>query len=134
MALISWNKLYSVKISKFDEQHKELIRLINELHDAMMQSKTQEVMSNILLRLSDYTIFHFSDEEKLMEEYSYPDYLRHKSSHLELISQVKGIIKKHDDGILINTEVMHFLKHWLSNHILVEDKEYGSFFNSNGIN
>lgn len=133
MSLICWNKLYSVSVHKFDEQHKELIRLINELHDSMLQSNSQEVLSNILLRLSDYTIFHFSDEENLMEQYNYSEYLSHKKSHQDLINQVKSLIKRHMEGMLITTEVMNFLKQWLNDHILTEDKAYSEFFNKQGI-
>jgi len=35
MSLIEWSPAYSVKVKKFDDQHKKLIELINQLHDAM---------------------------------------------------------------------------------------------------
>ncbi len=133
MALISWTPQLSVGVSKFDEQHKELIRLINELHEAMLSSKTREVLGDLLKRLSDYTEYHFSDEEKLMKLHNYPKYSDQKKAHDSLVVQVKDEIAKYSSGLPVTMEVMHFLKNWLTKHIMIEDKEYGSFFNNKGI-
>lgn len=133
MALINWTPQLSVGVSKFDEQHKELIRLINELHDAMLTSKAREVLGDLLKRLSDYTVYHFSDEEKLMEQYNYPRYPMQKKAHDLLVAKVKVEIEKYASGLPITMEVMHFLKGWLTKHIMIEDKEYGSFFESKGL-
>ena len=44
MSFISWSNNYSVKIEHIDEQHKNIINLINQLHDAMKSGKGQEVI------------------------------------------------------------------------------------------
>lgn len=133
MALFEWNQKLSVGVTKFDDQHKELIRLINDLHDAMLKGHAKEVMSDVLKRLSNYTVVHFSDEEKAMQQYSYPRYPNQKEAHTKLIAQLKDIEKKHNEGMPITMEVMNFLKDWLTKHIIGEDKMYGSFFNEKGV-
>ena len=35
MALIDWSPALSINIEKFDDQHKKLVAMVNELHDAM---------------------------------------------------------------------------------------------------
>ena len=74
MALLSWNDTYSVKIRKFDDQHKKLIDLINQLHDSMLVGKGKDVMGEVMNSLVDYTKTHFTAEETLMRLHNYPDY------------------------------------------------------------
>lgn len=35
LALIAWNEKFSVRVSRFDEEHKQLTNLINQLHGAV---------------------------------------------------------------------------------------------------
>ena len=74
---------FSVDIQKIDEQHKKFISLINVLHDAMLQGKTEEVVGPVLKELQQYVIFHFKSEESWMELYHYPDMNMHKFEHEE---------------------------------------------------
>ena len=78
MALITWNDVYSVKVKQFDDQHKKLIDLVNQLHDAMKVGKGGQVIGDVLKALIDYTGSHFAAEERLMKLYNYPDYEQHK--------------------------------------------------------
>ncbi len=39
MSLFEWDENYSVQNIEFDSQHKELIKLINELHNDMQEKK-----------------------------------------------------------------------------------------------
>lgn len=133
MALFEWNPKLSVGVTKFDEQHKELIRLINDLHEAMLKGHAKEALSDVLKRLANYTVVHFKDEENLMQQHGYSRLSNQIEAHSKLIAQLKDIEKKHTEGMPITMEVMNFLKDWLSKHIIGEDKTYGSFFNEKGI-
>jgi len=64
MALISWNDNLSVHVGEIDRQHQQLIKMINDLDDAMKQGKGKEVLGKIVKGLSDYTAYHFSTEER----------------------------------------------------------------------
>ncbi|HEU0264647.1 MAG TPA: bacteriohemerythrin, partial [Geobacterales bacterium] len=88
MALLTWNDSYSVKISLFDDQHKKLIDMINDLHDAMKVGKGKEAMGVVLGRLADYTGNHFAAEEQKMKEHAFPGYEEHKKEHNLLMVQV----------------------------------------------
>ncbi len=134
MALMEWSKDYSVNITEFDGQHKKIVGFINELHLAMREAKGKEVMGKILDELADYTVFHFSAEERLMHQYSYPGYIKHKAEHDNLTKQVLVLVNDYKAGkSLISQEVMQFLKDWLVNHIIGSDKKYSDFLNSKGI-
>ncbi|MBX3008862.1 MAG: bacteriohemerythrin [Melioribacteraceae bacterium] len=134
MALISWNENYSVKIRDIDDQHKKLIDLINELHDAMKSGRGKEVVGKTLSELLKYTSNHFGFEEKLFAQYNYPEGRTHSKTHKDLIDQLKEFISKYESGQnTLSIELMNFLKDWLTNHIMGTDKKYTSFLNSKGI-
>lgn len=131
MAIITWTELYSVGVERFDQQHKKLFVIVNELHDAMSSGRGQMELKNILDQLIDYTQTHFAAEEKLMREYHYPDFEKHCQHHKELTQQVLDFKTKYDSGkIGLSIQLTQFLKDWLANHILGEDKQYSLFFQS----
>ncbi len=134
MSYIEWNDTYSVKINEIDEQHKKLISLINELHNAMSKGKSKEILESILSGLVDYTVEHFSTEEKYMDKFNYPDSLMHKKEHQTFVRQVQEYQEKlKDKNFLLSIQVMNFLKDWLLNHILGLDKKYSDLFIENGL-
>ncbi|MHB1687843.1 MAG: bacteriohemerythrin [Ignavibacteriaceae bacterium] len=134
MALINWSDEYSVKIKSIDRQHSKLIDLINELHSAMKEGKGKEFIGKAIDKLIDYTQVHFKHEESLMEKYSYPGYLKHKSLHDDLVRQVLEIKKNFSEGkVVLSQEVLNFLKKWLVEHIVGTDKQYTSFLNIKGV-
>ncbi|MBF0559256.1 MAG: hemerythrin family protein [Nitrospirae bacterium] len=131
---MTWKNSLSVNIEAVDEQHKKLIRLINDMHDAMKTGQSKEVMGRIFGELLDYTATHFKYEEDLFQKYGYPDSFDHKKAHEALVNKAVDLKTKFDRGELsINLEVMSFLKDWLNNHILRTDKKYSAFFNSKGV-
>lgn len=135
MSLLEWNGDFSVNIKQFDNQHKKIVNLINELHTAMLHAKGKEVLGKILNDLSDYTVFHFSSEEKIMQEYNYPGYVMHKAEHDKLTKQVAELVENYKSGKqLISQEVMNFLKKWLVEHIAGSDKKYSTYLNNKGVN
>jgi hemerythrin len=134
MALLTWNDGYSVKVKQFDDQHKKLIDMVNELHDAMKVGKGKEVLEKILAGLIQYTVTHFSNEERLMKLHNYPGYEQHKKEHNLLTMQVSDVQKKYREGsAVLSQSVMTFLKEWLQTHIQGTDKNYSAFLNSKGV-
>lgn len=134
MALITWSDSLSVKVKQFDDQHKKLVDMVNQLFDAMKTGKGNQVMGDILKQLIAYTQTHFAAEERLMKQYGYPDFEAHKKEHNALVMQVLDLQKQFQEGKAVLTQnVMTFLRDWLSRHIQGDDKKYGVFFNGKGV-
>jgi len=134
MAIISWKDEYSVGISEIDRQHHKLIDLINQLNDAMTQGKGKEILGKILADLISYTHNHFKAEEKLFDQYGYPDAEEHKIKHQKMTEKVLDLQKQFKaKKISITFEVMDFLQNWLDKHILGTDKKYGPYLNGKGV-
>ncbi len=92
------------------------------------------MLGSILNDLTDYTVYHFETEEKLLLQNAYPSYATHKKEHDDLARQVKEIKTRFEQGdTALTVEFMGFMKEWLNNHILQSDKKYSDFLNSKGI-
>ncbi len=134
MALITWNDGMSMKIREIDVQHQKLIKLINDLNDAMQLGQGQAALGKIVAELTNYTVMHFSMEEKLLEKHGYPDIAGHKHEHKKFINEVSAFKKGFDGGkIGLSVKVMGFLSTWLREHIMGTDKKYASFLHNKGV-
>ncbi len=131
---IKWNERYSVGIVRFDDHHKKLIDLLNELHAAMMAGKSREVLGKILDELVRYTKTHFSAEENIMQLYKYPGYPAHKTIHDTLTQQVLKFQGDFEAGSTsIGVEILGFLNKWLLDHIQKTDMSYSAFLREKGL-
>ena len=132
--LFPWKDAYSVDIGIVDSQHKILLDLINELHQAMLSGTGKEQLSKVLSKLIKYTQGHFHAEEEIMQSKQYPDFANHKVEHdrfTQTILDFQHKFQKNELGLTI--ELMNFLKDWLIKHIMGSDKRYAPFLNSKGV-
>ena len=128
MPLFAWSDKYSVDIQEIDDQHRKLIGMVGQLHDAMRQGKGKQVLDKILRDLIQYCRTHFAIEERLMKAKGYPDYDEHKARHDKMTRKVLQIERDHSEGkINISLEVMDFLEKWIDRHIMGTDKKYVPF-------
>lgn len=126
---VEWTDTLSVGIEEIDEQHKMLVDLVNKMHEAIHQRHGSDVVKSILGDLAEYTHIHFAVEESLMRILNYPSYEEHKEIHEELLQSVNDLQEKVATGkTAIGFELMHFLKNWLTKHIMEEDMQYSGFF------
>jgi hemerythrin len=131
--LVTWSDDYSVNIQAIDEQHKVLVELINRLHVAIVEHRGQAAAVEVIERLSESTHEHFRLEERLMSLTHYPEFEIHRQQHEALIDQVNALQRKlYGEKQPIAFELLHFLKHWLTQHISESDKHFGTHFQTVG--
>lgn len=134
MAAIEWNDSLSVRILSIDNQHKRLIDLINNFYKNIQEQTSKEKMSDLIRSLKEYTIIHFSTEEKYMKKFGFPDYEMHKAEHEKFVDRVHSFEERYKTGkLLLTVEVTNFIKDWVSNHIMQTDKKYSEFFIQHGV-
>ena len=134
MGLINWNNDLSVNIVEIDQQHQKLVGMINELHDAMRARKTLKILGKIIDDLIDYTVIHFSFEEKYFAEFRYYKTLSHKNEHKNFIKKIKEFKQGFDSGrLMMSVDIMNFLTEWLVKHIQGSDRLYVSLFHEKGL-
>ena len=131
---MTWDDNFIIGIKEIDDQHKILVGMINNLHDAMRDGKGKLILGEIIEGLSKYTKTHFLNEETLFDKYNYPETDAHRKEHNNFINQIAEFQQGFAEGKLsLSIQVMNFLKDWLKSHILDTDKKYAPFLLSNGV-
>ena len=134
MATYEWNESDSVKVQEFDDHHKKLFRMVNDLNEAMRQGKGRDVTGNLLKVLVGYTKVHFQAEEKCFDEYGYPDMENHKKEHAKFVKTISDSLEQYNSGSLaLTAKLLAFLCDWIKGHINGTDKKYSVFFNEKGL-
>lgn len=124
-----WNDSLSTGIRSIDRQHRGFIDLINQLHYAI-KAEDRESITDIINGLIDYTVSHFSFEEKLQKQHAYPSYKTHKKKHDDFVSRINDYKMKHDRGEDIAKKLSSELILWLTTHIKKEDQDFIPYFNT----
>ncbi len=122
-----WSPDYSVNIKTIDNQHKELVNILNRLFIAVSRREGNKVIAAILDALINYTQTHFSLEEGLMRQAKYKDLDAHMAEHKKLIDKLDHLCKKYlVEEQPIYFEMLSFLKTWLKEHIQGVDRKYSA--------
>ena len=128
-----WSDAYSVGVAEIDAQHKTLFELLEKLQQAVHAKHGSAACIEILDELVAYTKVHFTLEESLMRLSHYPDLEAHQKRHRDLVAEVEAMHEKiHSGGGAISFELLHFLRNWLTKHILSEDMRYAGHFAKSG--
>ena len=132
--LLTWDRFIQTGLSTIDQQHRQLVDLINDLHKAMKSGRSVTESGRILDKLITYTASHFETEEKLFQQHKYPEYKQHKEHHDKLVAQVVAFQKEFQSGsAVLSAELMDFLKEWLVGHIKRTDMKYVPFLKKCGV-
>jgi len=129
--LLAWSDRYSVGIKIIDEQHKELIDLINDMYDHVNNDDTSEriYFKAILRHIIDKIKTHFETEEKILRATNFQGYAEHKKTHDSFLLTVIENILKFESGKRVSlVSFTIFFKNWILSHILMMDKQYYKYF------
>lgn len=125
---IEWSEELSTGIPEMDDQHRQLITLLNQFYAAVEQGEREEGIYTLFRGVDDYTLFHFSAEEQLMERIGYPDLEAHKKTHAMFRQEYRSAMDRHEQGDRKAVrDLVAFLFSWLYTHISKTDKRYGTY-------
>lgn len=122
---VKWDASLETGLSFIDEQHKEIVVMINELYSARFQNNLAAVRQ-VLIRLNEYVKSHCALEEELMTRSNYPFKDAHEADHRQLEATIQGFITRHDEGEDVGVPLQQVLFHWLG-HIRKCDFKYIPF-------
>ena len=118
--------------STIDEQHKELIHRIDNLLILCENEKpARREAIQMLDYLSDYTDYHFAEEERLQEEAGYPGLEEHRKKHAEFRSTVRELHEMLEEQEGPTEEFVEQVKQnvaeWLFYHIKGFDRSVAEY-------
>ena len=135
--LITWSEKYYTGVPLVDSQHRELIKLTNELYNACMggKEKTEAVFKDAMRRMVDYVRFHFNAEQELLKQINYPDYPHHKMQHDSLVKDIIDAAAEYKEGVkFVPNNFVRRLKDWIFSHIAVYDQQWAGYVHTEKAN
>lgn len=136
MAKIQWDDTLAVGVGLIDDQHKMLIQKLNDLARAVEEHQGPTAVASTLSFLSEYTEFHFREEEGHMAALNYPGLADQKAMHQEFRTVLKSLdVDFETDGAseFLAEQVNTFLITWLAKHIQQVDSKFGKFVQDQGV-
>jgi len=127
MQTFEWTRQFETDLPSVDGQHRHLVDLINRLGKALSEDQVDAGnLTPMVAQLVDYARFHFEDEEKLMRESGLdPRHIEHHAAnHRRFLEDIAALDPTRDDASAqFGAELLDYLVHWLSYHILGQDRD-----------
>lgn len=128
MSYIEFDDALKVGNKIIDHEHASLIEYINLLEKAVSHESSGNIIGKVLNGLVEYTKTHFFVEEEFMQVYHYPQAESHRKAHEAFKDKVLLLCRELEQGKAeVSSEVLKFLKEWLTEHILKTDKKLSEF-------
>ena len=134
MAVIEWQASYSVGVAELDEQHKRLLKIMNNLSEVKRHHSDPSVFFQTLNELIQYAQNHFATEERYMEKYGFGGLQEHQQAHASFAQEVFALNEAVAQGRQdVCEKILEFVKDWYLSHVLGMDQRYKTFFAEKGI-
>ena len=123
MTLIEWRDEFSTGIGSIDHEHRELIALINEIHDKVDSDLHKSAVLEFFGALHASISSHFALEEVIMRAAGYDEYEAHKEEHERLLDDIRDIMDAYDtaEGNTYRDSLSGHLEEWFSEHFRTMD-------------
>ena len=121
-----WNNNFETGIHEVDDQHREIVRILNQLAEHLQGQSSIVEINKVFEELAAYADYHFKTEEKLWDPIFDDDLWcvdHHKIHNSFLVEVLK--IKEGENVKPLNEvieDILKFLTNWLAHHILYSDK------------
>jgi len=125
-----WNKALELGIEEVDNQHKKLIELTDHVYELIKEAKEgldcYDQIVSVFKELEDYAVYHFKYEEEILAKKGFLQLIEHKKAHDDFIKKLSTYSFEEMDYNQLESlhSILDFLLEWVSNHIMVLDKQY----------
>ena len=123
-----------IGIESLDQEHRELIGIMEELSDAFDNGVPALDVSDLFGALYDKASAHFTLEERLMREKKYPLDATHKADHRRLLERVRDMMDAYEAGMCTKCDVNFStcIESWFVTHVTEEDTRLRGLDKSSG--
>lgn len=131
---VEWKEEYSVCVKEIDDQHKNLVKIINKLYKSIYSEVIKKELGKILDELIEFAQIHFATEESYFDKFDYDNSEEHKREHEKFKKEMLDLKNKFEnDEIKISFDLVDFLEDWLVHHLMNEDQKYVKCFKEKGL-
>lgn len=127
MAKFSLDSSLLTGIAEIDEQHRELVKRIEELDMAIYNNTARVQMVMMIEYLESYVSRHFDAEEEILMKIGYPNFSAHYEEHnkfREWFSRVLREYKEKGADNYLAMDINREIGKWFDNHLMVTDAAY----------
>lgn len=123
MALIDWRTEFETGIADVDHEHRELVDLINALHEQIASNPGKAVIGDFLGEVFAKIAAHFALEETVMRRHGYDEYQAHKTEHEALLDELRDIMDAHaaDASVDYAAALSGTVRDWFVGHFKSKD-------------
>ena len=119
MSLIEWRKEFETGIPDVDHEHRELVDLINRLHEHMASGADQARVAEFLGEVFARIAAHFALEESIMRKHAYDEYEAHKAEHEKLLDEIRDIMDSASTAYASSLSTV--VRDWFVSHFKSKD-------------
>lgn len=127
-----WNEKYNIDANLFDSAH---LVACNAALDAAVAMEGEDAAEThvAFLRFVNVMLGNFANEEQLMQAYSLPhSFLRqHEAHHIVMAMRLMELGTKKLDSDKALEHLVHFIRAWLSEHVMKIDREAATYLKEN---
>lgn len=97
-AEIAWRDEFSTGIGSVDHEHRELVRLLNDVVAMLDKDADHDEVLDALGEVNAKISAHFALEETIMQGANYVDLEPHKEDHERLLDEIRDIMDAYEEG------------------------------------
>jgi diguanylate cyclase (GGDEF)-like protein/PAS domain S-box-containing protein/hemerythrin-like metal-binding protein len=128
---IKFEESHLLGVEELDEQHGNLVYLVNRLNEALKHDESSESIMQVLDELLVATAHHFATESRYMTSCHYPEQVKHEAEHTQLLNEAQHFKEQFKQGRELL--VLQSLKDWLLGHIIYSDKRLAAYLVQQGV-
>ncbi|MBU0689858.1 MAG: bacteriohemerythrin [Gammaproteobacteria bacterium] len=128
---IKFDQSHLIGVSELDEQHRNLVRMVNKLNSEWRKGAAHEALLSLFDELVTATAEHFETEGRYMAQYAYPEQRAHEKEHALLVDEAMRLRKGLSDGGELLA--LQTIKDWLVHHILHADTTLAKYLIAQGV-
>jgi hemerythrin len=118
MTTIEWRDDYDTGLQVLDDQHRQLVEILNSLEDAVRRGRDRASVDAILRDLIGYTQEHFGFEERVLAGSRHPDFADLQRRNREWIREIERFhYERLTAGRALTPEFRCALREWLQDHL-----------------
>ncbi len=132
MDKLMWDTSLNINVLDLDDKMQNFFGVLNRFYEfESIKRKKEEDFDAILevfADLAEYINQHFKYEERVLTQYSYPEFKQHQKEHQRFIKRMLGYRRLFsDEPDKAYNEAVKYSRQWIVGHVKEDDSRYAPF-------